>query len=135
LSRRIPDDLPGRASRKLAQGTAMDDATKAKELRFAKTQQWYVATAAVTLNAAVFALLKGSHLHGLEALAAISFVLLVAAAGVRVLCDLQDHMQSLREPNAPWHRPTDVVFLLMGVVIAVGAAVLYCLVFPLRAIP
>jgi hypothetical protein len=107
-----------------------DDAT---ELRFAKTQQWYVATASVTLNAAAFALLKGSHLHGIEALLAIFFVLFVAAAGVGVLCHLQDHMQSLRqktEGDAPWHRPSDIVVLLMFVVIAVGAAVLYCLASP-----
>jgi hypothetical protein len=107
----------------------------AEELRFAKTQQWYVATASVTLNAAAFALLKGSHLHDYEALAAIFFILFVAAAGVGVLWQLQDHMQSLRrksEPDAPWHRPTDVVVLLTFVVVAVAVGVGYCIFHPLQ---
>src|SRR5262249_29942286 len=34
-------------------------------------------------------------------------------------------MRTLREPDAPWHRPTDVVVLLTIVVVAVAVAVLY----------
>jgi hypothetical protein len=41
-----------------------EEVTDQEELRFAKRQQWYVATASVTLNAGVIALLKGSRLSG-----------------------------------------------------------------------
>jgi hypothetical protein len=67
-----------------------------EELRFAKKQQWYVATSAVTLNAAVFALLRGSQLRDYEALAAVFFVLFVSAAAVGVLWQLQDHLRNVR---------------------------------------
>jgi hypothetical protein len=115
-----------------------EEVTDQEELRFAKKQQWYVATASVTLNAAAFALLKGSHLRDYEALAVIFFILFVAAAGVGVLCHLQDHMQSLRrksEPDAPWYRQTDVVVLLMFVVLAVAAGAGYCIFHPLQPLP
>ena len=105
-----------------------------EEIRFAKKQQWYVATSAVTLNAAGFALLRGSQLRDFEALAAVFFVLFVAAAGVGVLWQLQDHLRSKRrellEPNPSWHRPTDVVVLLTFVVVSVALVVLYCLSHP-----
>jgi RsiW-degrading membrane proteinase PrsW (M82 family) len=105
-----------------------------EELRFAKKQQWYVATSAVTLNAAVFALLRGSQLRDFEALAAVFIVLFVTAAGVGVLWQLQDHLRNVRrdlkEHDPPWHRPTDVVILLTFVVVAVAFVVLYCLSHP-----
>jgi uncharacterized membrane protein YbhN (UPF0104 family) len=99
----------------------------AEELRFAKQQQWYVATASVTFSAAAFAFLKGSHLRDYEAFAVVFFILFVAAAAVGVLWQLQDHIRTLREPDAPWQRPTDVVWLLTAVVVGVAIAVLYCL--------
>jgi hypothetical protein len=114
-----------------------EEVTDQEELRFAKKQQWYVATASVTLNAATFALLKGSHLHDYEALAAIFFILFVAAAGVGVLWHLQDHMQGLRrksEPDAPWYGPTDVVVLLTFVVVAVAVGVGYCILYQIPMI-
>jgi hypothetical protein len=87
-----------------------EEVTDQDELRFAKTQQWYVATASVTLNAAAFALLKGSHLHDYEALAAIFFILFVAAAGVGVLWHLQDYMQGLRRKLEPAARIGAILF-------------------------
>ena len=40
--------------------------TKAEEFRFAKKQQWYVATAAVTLIAAIFAVADKVHVTAFE---------------------------------------------------------------------
>ena len=89
----------------------------------------------MTLNAAVFALLRGSQLRDFEALAAVFFVLFVAAAGVGVLWQLQDHLRCKRREllvpnNPPWQGNTDVVFLLMFVVVAVAFVVLHCLSHP-----
>ena len=100
-----------------------------EELRFAKTQQWYVATASITLNAATFGLTKGSsQLLEIEKFFAILFVVIVAAFGIRVLSDLQDHMRSIRQrsvSNVPWARSTDVVWWLAFIVGAVAIAVVY----------
>lgn len=76
-----------------------------EELRFAKKQQWYVASSAVALNAAVFALLRSSQLHDFEALAAVFFVLFVTAAAVGVLLQLQDHLYSTRRELERKTRP------------------------------
>ena len=107
-----------------------------QELRFAKTQQWYVATASVTLIAAAFAFLKGSQLTIYQALAASAFIQSVEYYGIRVLGQLQDHLQRLRqksEPKVRWARSTDVVWLLMGIVGVVAIAVLYCVWFSLQS--
>jgi hypothetical protein len=112
--------------------TAMVDQ---EELRFIKKQQWYVATASVTLNAAVIALLKGSQLRDCEPLVACLFIGLVAGFGVVVLWQLQNHMRTLREPSAPWHRVTDVFYLLTFFVLAVAVGVGYCILRPLQALP
>jgi hypothetical protein len=109
--------------------------TDAEELRFAKKQQWYVATASVTLNAAVIALLKGSQLRDCEPLVACLFVGLVAVFGVVVLWQLQNHIRTLREPSDPWHRTTDVFYLLSFFVVAVAIGVGYCVLRPLQALP
>jgi hypothetical protein len=109
-----------------------------EELRFAKTQQWYVATASVTLNAAAFALSKGSQLLEIEKLFASLFVVVVVGFAIRVLLELQDHMLSVRqrsEPDAPWQRPTDVVRMLTIIVAAVGIAVVYCIFHPPQQAP
>jgi hypothetical protein len=77
---------------------------------------------------------EGRNYAIFEAMAAVFFVLFVAAAGVGVLWQLQDHLRCKRrellEPNLPWQRNTDVVFLLMFVVVAVAFVVLYCLSHP-----
>jgi hypothetical protein len=108
-----------------------------EELRFAKKQQWYVATASVTLNAGVIALLKGSRLSDCETMFAIGFIAIVAIAGVVVLGQLQHHMFKTRreyEPNTPWHRPSDVFYLLTFFVLAVAVGVGYCILHPLQPV-
>lgn len=67
-----------------------------EELRFAKRQQWYVAASAVTLNAGILALTRGSPLNGIEPLLAVFFILLIAAGSTAVLWDLQDHLLRVR---------------------------------------
>jgi hypothetical protein len=52
--------------------------TDQEELRFAKTQNGYVATASVTLNAGVIALLKGSQLSVYQTIFAIAFIAIAA---------------------------------------------------------
>jgi len=99
-----------------------EEVTDQEELRFAKKQQWYVATASVTLNAAVIALLKGSQLRDCEPLVACLFIALVAGAGIMVLWQLQNHLCKVRrrsEREAKWHRETDVFYLLTFFVLAV----------------
>src|SRR5262249_12349030 len=90
--------------------------TDPAELRFAKQQQWYVATATVTLNAAAFALVKGtSYLNDYEVVIASFFIVVVAGAGIKILANLQSHMRTLRrvsEAKVPWSRSTDVFWSL-----------------------
>jgi hypothetical protein len=70
----------------MADGSRFDEALRFEaELRFAKQQQWYVATASVTLIAAAYAVLKGSYLGDYEALGAIVFIIFIAGAGITVL--------------------------------------------------
>jgi hypothetical protein len=86
-----------------------------EELRFAKMQQWYVAASTGAVNAAAYSLLKGTQLRGFEACVVTIFILLVAAAGVGVIAALQSHMRTLpqrSEANPPWHRWSDVFWLL-----------------------
>jgi hypothetical protein len=100
------------------------------ELRFAKTQQWYVAGASASLNAGVYALLRGAHLRCYEAALVVLFIACVAIGGTFILWQLQKHMYEQRrsvEINVPRVRSTDVCWQLTVVVLAVGFAAFYFL--------
>jgi uncharacterized membrane protein len=115
-----------------------EEVTDQEELRFAKKQQWYVATASVTLSAGVIALLKGSRLSDRETIFAIGFIAIVTIAGVVVLGQLQHHLFKERrksEREAPWHRLSDVFGLLTFFVVTVAVGVGYCILHPLQPLP
>ncbi len=105
-----------------------------EELRFAKKQQWYVAASVVGLNAGLLALSRGITLSGIEVLAAVFCMLLIAGGGGAVLCHLQDHLQSVRVGLNPqdnlWARTTDVVYPLSVVIAASAVVCVYLLRFP-----
>jgi O-antigen/teichoic acid export membrane protein len=67
-----------------------------EELRFAKKQQWYVATSAVTLLGAIFAITRVTKLKFVENAVATIFIALVAGFGVYFLCKLQHHLKRVR---------------------------------------
>jgi hypothetical protein len=99
----------------------------AEELRFTKRQQWFVAGSVSAVNWAAYTLWKGAHLPGFAGCAVSMFIVLVAAAGIFVLCNLQNSLRDLRkrtEANPPWHRWTDIFWLLTFFVIAVAVGVL-----------
>jgi uncharacterized membrane protein YidH (DUF202 family) len=101
------------------------------ELRFAKTQQWYVAAAAVSLYAGTYAVLRAAHLRRFEVGLVIVFVATVAIAGTVILWQLQSHMRDLRrntpEINVPLVRARDVIAYLTGIIWVVGISVFYLL--------
>ena len=105
---------------------------KLEELRFAKTQQWRVATAAVTLLGAIFVV--GHTLQPLaifERVIGTVLVTLIAVAGSVFLISLQNHLRRTRiliqdDPEA-WSRGAEVMFTLAGVVIASAIVVGYSL--------
>jgi hypothetical protein len=96
---------------------------KLEELRFAKKQQWLIATSAVTLLAAIFGI---AHLiepkpGPREKIVGTIFIALIVAAAWRVLWKLQNHLSETRkllcpdDPN-PWFRGVDVLAVLLGAV-------------------
>jgi len=106
-----------------------------RSFRSPKVKPLNVAASAVTLNAGILALTRGSPLNGIEPLLAVFFILLIAAGSTAVLWDLQDHLLRVRGDldlygSSPWHRATDV-FYPLTVIIALSAIVmLYLLRFP-----
>src|ERR1700731_3316304 len=75
----------------------VDRAARHEELRFAKKQQWYVATSAVTLLAAIFAIARGTSLSVDERGVVTFFIFLIATFGIDVLSKLQTHMWKTRQ--------------------------------------
>jgi hypothetical protein len=90
------------------------------ELRFAKTQQWYVTAAAASLYAGTYAVLKAAHLRCYEVGLVSVFLVGVATGGTIILWRLQNHMLHLRrskpEISVPRVGPTDVVWHLTGII-------------------
>jgi hypothetical protein len=109
-----------------------DRAAQFEELRFAKKQQWAVATAAVTLLAAIYAISKG--LKDFEKAVVTVFVTLIATFGVYFLWQLQGHLKRTRlaidrdDPN-PWFRGVDVLAVLSGVILISAVVVFYSIWF------
>src|SRR5262245_54202949 len=105
-----------------------------EELRFAKKQQWYVATAAVTLSAAVFALAdKLDDITDYEKRIAVLAVATIAVCAFLNLRSLQKHIVSKRPENdqVPWwmSRGVEVMWTLVGAVVLSSIAVGYAIMW------
>jgi hypothetical protein len=73
--------------------------TKAEEFRFAKKQQWYVATAAVTLIAANFAVADKVHVTAFEKGVVVVALVAIAIFASWTLCSTQKYIVSMREKS------------------------------------
>ena len=103
-------------------GGQMD--TKAEEFRFAKKQQWYVATAAVTLIAAIFAVADKVHVTAFEKGVVVVALVAIAIFASWTLCSTQKYIVSMRGKNdrQPWacSRGADIMWALVVVVLLGG---------------
>jgi hypothetical protein len=93
------------------------------EIRFAKTQQWRIATAALTLLGATFAVSRAMQ-HPLacwEKAVGTVLVVLIGASGALILLQLQSHLAEKRSDHA-WRRGGTVLFSLVAAVV-IGAVV------------
>jgi hypothetical protein len=112
-----------------------DRAARLEELRFAKKQQWYIATSALTLLAAIFGIahvIKPTTLD--EKKVGTVFVVLIVWFACEFLRQLQGHLNNTRllldpKDRTPWLRGVDILAVLMGTIIASGLVVLYYLWF------
>jgi len=105
-----------------------------EELRFAKRQQWSVATLAVTLLAAIFAIAHGTHLTNYEKDIATAFAVVIGACSFYLLIRLQDHLEDVRKvlnqnDKKAWARGVDVLFVLCGAVAISVAVVIWYIWF------
>jgi hypothetical protein len=109
-----------------------DRAARLEELRFAKKQQWYIATSAVTLLAAIFGI---AHITepaklGEKGMGTV-FVAAIVYFAWKFLRQLQDHLaqtRNLLDPNdsTPF-RGVDILAVLTGIVVVSGSVVVYYL--------
>jgi hypothetical protein len=110
-----------------------DRAAKLEELRFAKRQQWSIATSAVTLLAAIFGIAHVIEEPKLgEKIAATVLVVLIVGFACKFLWQLQGHLKKTRtlldpRDRRPWYRGVDILIVLAGTVFASGLVVLYYL--------
>src|SRR6516225_1977959 len=117
----------------LSEPDNVDRASQFEQLRFAKGQQWYVATAAVTLLSAIFWIERSIRLVRLEKIFVTFCIGLIAGFGICFLVKLQNHLKEVRltlgYPNDlnPWWRGVDVLSVLIGVVALAALVVLYFL--------
>ena len=111
----------------------VDRASQFEQLRFAKGQQWYVATAAVTLLSAIFWIERSIRLNRPEKIIATVFIGMIAGFGICFLVKLQNHLKEVRltlgYPNDlnPWWRGVDVFSILISVVALAALVVVYFL--------
>jgi hypothetical protein len=109
-----------------------DRASQFEELRFAKGQQWYIATAAVTLLSAIFWIERSIKLKYPEKVIATVFIGLIAGFSICFLFQLQKHLKAVRlalDPNDPnpWWRGVDILGALAVVVSLAALVVVYFL--------
>jgi hypothetical protein len=99
-----------------------------EEIRFAKTQQWRVAIAALTLLGATFAVSHAMRpLACAEKAAGTVLVTLIGMSGAVILLQLQNHLAEKRREIKPdeasaWLRGGAVLFSLVAAVV-IGAVV------------
>jgi hypothetical protein len=104
-----------------------------EELRFAKKQQWSVATAAISLIAAIYAVEHGETPSPNEKILTAILITLIAVFGCFFLVNLQQHMRATRltlneEDKDPLLRGVSVLAVLMGAIISSAAFVIYFLI-------
>jgi hypothetical protein len=109
-----------------------DRAARLEELRFLKKQQWYIATSAVTLLAAIFGIAHIIKFNLYEEIAATVLVALIMGFACWFLCKLQGSLKDTRlllDPmdDKPWFRGGDILAVLMGIVVVSGLVVGYYL--------
>src|SRR5262245_22786608 len=108
-----------------------DRAARFEELRFAKRQQWSIATSAVTLLAAIFGIahvIKEPKLG--EKVVATILIAFVTGFACWFLYKLQRHLKKTRKlldptDQRPWVRGVDVAAVLAGTVVVSGLVVVY----------
>lgn len=104
-----------------------------EELRFAKTQQWRIAAAAITLLAAIFAVAHSLHpLSTVEKVVTTVLVTLVGVFGSIFLFSLQKHLRRTRlrineKDSEAWLRGAEVLAALVAAVIISAIVVVYSL--------
>jgi hypothetical protein len=79
----------------LSEPDNVERASQFEELRFAKGQQWYVATAAVTLLSAIFWIERSIRLNRPEKIIATVFIGTIAGFGICFLVKLQHVFSAL----------------------------------------
>jgi hypothetical protein len=109
-----------------------DRAARLEELRFAKKQQWYIATSAVTLLAAIFGIAHVIDLTKGEKKVGTVFVVLIVWLACEFLRQLQGHLKKTRllldpKDSTPWYRGADILGMLVGIVVFSGLVVAYYL--------
>ncbi len=111
-----------------------EEAVKAEEIRFAKKQQWYVATACITLMAALFTLADKIHPNQCEKLIAALLLVAIAFFVIINLLALKKHIactrpqdDSDRERRGAW-----IPLSLAGAVVLSALAVGYVIIWRLH---
>jgi SNF family Na+-dependent transporter len=111
----------------------MAQSDRLEEIRFAKTQQWRVATAAVTLLGAIFAVAHTMHrLDTIEKVTGTVLVAVIAIAASAFLFSLYKHLGRTRlsidrKDSEAWLRGAEVSLTLVAIVIASAIVVGYSL--------
>jgi hypothetical protein len=132
---KLPELLAERDEMTDQQNVDVDRPARHEELRFAKKQQWFIATSAVTLLAAIFAIARSTTLSDVEKALATVLVVFIAGFGMAFLFNLQDHMMEVRKEldprdTGPWVRGSEVLFVLVGIIVLSAGLVVYFLRFP-----
>jgi len=103
-----------------------------EELRFAKKQQWTVATAVITLLAAIYAVVHDLDPapNPTERIGVAILIALIAGVGSWYLISLQNHLKKTRlkldpEDQDPWLRGVSVLAGLVGTIILGAVFVFY----------
>jgi hypothetical protein len=109
-----------------------DRGARIEELRFAKKQQWAIATSAVTLLAAIFGIAHALSPKPVEKIGATVLVALIMGFACWFLWQLQSHLETTRKllnttDEKAWYRGVDILGVLMGTVIVSGLFVVYYL--------
>lgn len=104
-----------------------DRSDRMEELRFAKKQQWTVATATVTLLAALYAVANhASDLQQFEKLALTILAIFIAVPGICVLFSLQSHLGNVRiqvDEKTPLHGCGAAISASLVLVIGIAALI------------
>ena len=105
------------------------------EIRFAKKQQWYVTTAALTLIAAIFALADKIHPTLCEKGVVVIALIAIATFASCIMCSLQKHLVRKRkeidaEDDEKWweSRGTEIMWPLVVVIVLGAVTIIYLVI-------